>query len=277
MERSALWNIDVTLIRNQVSIGWGSMGQSPSIQSVERAFAVLRALRPHGKVVSLATIATRTGLPKSTTSRLLSTMAGIGVVEKVSEAGYMVGRELRTIVYPGVGPLELVGVSATYLRDIVGRLGEDAALAMPDGNQVLYIDQVQKRRPVQVQNWTGERFPLHTTAAGYVFLSSWSDDAVSDYLAGDLDKLSPATVTDPARLREMIRETRSKGYAWSYEVWSEGINGAAAPIADGKGEVVGAVTVFGPAYRFPGERDLVDVGRCLVEAASHVARYLRTV
>lgn len=250
------------------------MGQTSSIQSVERAFAVLRAIGPSGRVVPLSGIAERAGLPKSTTSRLLSTMMGIGVVEKVSEAGYVVGRELRTLAHPGVGPSELLGVSATYLRDMVGYLGEDAALAIPDGDHVLYVEQVQESRPVQVQNWTGERFEHHTTAAGYVFLASWTEDDLGAYLARDLEKLSPATVTDPIRLREVIEETRSRGYAWSYEVWAEGINGAAAPIVDRNGEVVAAVTVFGPAYRFPGERDPDAISRRLVDAASRVSRYL---
>ena len=250
------------------------MSRSPSIQSVERAFAVLRALNPRGQAVSLATIADGTGLPKSTASRLLSTMVGIGVVEKVSEAGYVVGRELRAIAHPGVGPSELVGVSATYLRDLVDLIGEDAGLAIPDGNHVLYIDQVQKSRPVQVQDWTGERFEHHTTAAGYVFLAAWDDEDLDAYLARPLARSSPATETDPARLREMIETTRKNGYAWTFEVWLEGVNGVAAPISDTGGDVVASINVFGPAYRFPGTRDLMAIGRRLVETAARISRHL---
>ena len=250
------------------------MGRSSSIQSVERAFAVLRALRPDGRVVSLATVAARTGLPKSTTSRLLSTMVGIGVVEKVSAAGYVVGRELRAIVHPGVGPSELVGVSATYLRDLVDVIGEDAGLAVPDGDHMLYIDQVQKSRPVQVQDWTGERFEHHTTAAGYVFLAALDDEDLDSYLARPLAKPSPATETDPARLRELIEMTRRNGYAWSFEVWAEGVNGVAAPITDTSGDVVASINVFGPAYRFPGDRDLAVAGRRLLDTATHISRHL---
>ena len=201
-------------------------------------------------------------------------MVGIGVVEKVSEAGYVVGRELRAIAHPGVGPSELVGVSATYLRDLVEGIGEDAALAVPDGNHVLYIDQVQKSRPVQVQDWTGERFEHHTTAAGYVFLAAWDDEDVDAYLARPLSKSSPATETDPARLRELIEMTRDNGYAWSFEVWAEGVNGVAAPITDTRADVVASINVFGPAYRFPGNRDLIAIGRRLVEAATRISRHL---
>ena len=250
------------------------MSRSSSIQSVERAFAVLRALNPGGQAVSLATITDTTGLPKSTASRLLSTMVGIGVVERISEVGYVVGRELRAIAHPGVGPSELVGVSATYLRDLVHDIGEDAALSVPDGNHGLYIDQIQKSRPVQVQNWTGERFEHHTTAAGFVFLAARDDEDLDMYLAGPLAKSSPVTETDPARLRELIQMTRTNGYAWSFEIWAEGVNGVAAPVKDTRGDVVASITVFGPAYRFPGDRDIGAIGRRLVETASHISRHL---
>ena len=250
------------------------MRRSSTIQSVERAFAVLRALDPRGQAVSLATIADDTGLPKSTASRLLSTMVGIGVVEKVSESGYVVGRELRAIAHPGVGPSELVGVSATYLRDLVEDIGEDAGLAVPDGNHVLYIDQVQKSRPVHVQDWTGERFEHHTTAAGYVFMASWDEDELDAYLARPLTKSSPTAETAPARLRSLVEVTRNDGYAWTFEVWAEGVNGVAAPIADAGGDVVAAINVFGPAYRFPGERDLDSIGERLVETATRISSRL---
>ena len=92
-------------------------------------------------------------------------------------------------------------------------------MAVPDGNHVLYIDQIQKSRPVQVQDWTGERFEHHTNAAGYVFLATWDDEDLEAYLARPLVKSSPVTETDPARLRELIELTRANGYAWSFEIW----------------------------------------------------------
>ncbi len=252
------------------------MGRSPNIQSVERAFAVLRALSSDRGVVTSATITARTGLPKSTISRLLSTMTNIGVVEKVAEAGYMVGRELRAIAHPGVGPFELIGVAGTYLRELVDDLGEDAGLAVPDGDHALYIDQVQKMRPVQVQDWTGDRFAHHTNAAGRVFMASWNEEDLEAYLtrppaAGSVDK----RVENPDRLRHQVEETRRAGYAWTFEVWAEGVNGVAAPIEDDQGQVVAAINVFGPAYRFPGDRDQALIGRSVVESAGHISRHLR--
>lgn len=250
------------------------MSRASNIQSVERAFSVLRAIGLHGQSVPLATIAAETGLPKSTVSRLLGTMVGVGAVEKVSDGEYSIGSELRGIVHPAVGPVDLIGIAATYLRELVDEFGEDVGLAIPDGNHVLYIDQVQSPQPVQVQDWTGERFENHTTAAGYVALANLSDGELDAFLARPLEKSSPATETDPDRLREHIAATRKNGYAWTYEAWSAGVNGCAAPIRGSSGTAVASVNLFGPAYRFPGDSDREKIGRRTIEVADQISRHL---
>ena len=268
----------VTSAQQAPSTGWPGLVSRPSnIQSVERAFAVLRAIGLHGQAVQLGVIAEETGLPKSTVSRLLGTMVGVGAVEKVAAGEYSIGGELRAIVRPAVGPADLIGIAAPYLRELVDEFGEDVGLAIPDGKWALYIDQVQSPQPVQVQDWTGERFALHTTAAGYVFLAAMSDTDRTAYLLGPLERSSPATEIDPTRLGQLIDTASRRGHAWTFEAWSEGINGSAAPVRSAGGAVVAALNLFGPAYRFPGESDQDEVGSRLVEVADHIARHLGTV
>ena len=250
------------------------MSRSANIQSVERAFAVLRCIGVNGRATPLGTIAEETGLPKSTVSRLLGTMVGIGAVERVGDGQYSIGSELRAIVLPAVGQADLISIAATYLRALVEEVDEDVGLAIPDGDSIVYIDQVQSPHPVMVQDWTGNRFEMHTTAAGYVALASMDDDELDRYLARPLDGINPATQTDPVVLRKHVASTRQRGYAWTFEVWAQGINGAAAPIRDEKGTVVASVSLFGPAYRFPGDADTEKIGERLVEVADQISRHL---
>lgn len=250
------------------------MVRSANIQSVERAFAVIRAIGRNGQAVPLALIATETGLPKSTVSRLLGTLVGIGAVERVADGLYSMGGELRGMVRPAVGPTDLIGVAAPYLRELVEELGEDVGLAIPAGDSLIYIDQVQSPQPVTVQDWTGERFDLHTTAAGYVLLAARSLGDRNRYLSGPLAKSSPSTEVDPERLAELIEQCARSGYAWTFEAWAPGINGVAAPVRDSSGIVVAAINPFGPAYRFPGAADRVTIGRRVTDAADQVSQHL---
>jgi len=76
---------------------------------------------------------------------------------------------------------------------------------------------------------------------------------VERFLAQPLERFTPLTVTDPAALRARIRRARIDGYAWTRDEVAEGISSVAAAIAYPDGEVVGAINVFGPTYRFPSD------------------------
>lgn len=248
--------------------------RSDSIQSVERAFAVLRVISRHGASVPLAVIADETELPKSTVSRLLSTMVDIGTVDRVGGGRYSIGAAMRAIVQPAVGLAELTALARPYLRDLVDQIGEDAGLAIADGAEVLYIDQVQSSQPVQVQDWTGQRFAAHTTAAGYVLLGALPDAELDAALSAELSRPTASTVTDPHELRSLVAAAGEDGYAWTYEAWADGINGAAAPITDAAGQVVAAINLYGPSYRFPRGDNADEITKVLVEAAVQISRHL---
>jgi IclR family pca regulon transcriptional regulator len=82
-------------------------------------------------------------------------------------------------------------------------------------------------------------------------------------------------VVDPVRLKALVAQAAATGFAWTYEAWADGINGAAAPIRDSTGRVIAAINLYGPSYRFPGEDDAAEISRNLVEAAAQVSRHLR--
>ena len=64
---------------------------------------------------------------------------------------------------------------------------------MPDGNEIVYVDQVESDNPVQVRNWTGTRAPMHAVPSGLVLLAEWPEEALSAYLARDLAAPTPRT------------------------------------------------------------------------------------
>ena len=57
------------------------------------------------------------------------------------------------------------------LQRLAQQTGEAAALCVPEGFQVLYLDQVQSQQAIQVQDWEGARFPMHVLSAGKLFLA----------------------------------------------------------------------------------------------------------
>ena len=65
------------------------------------------------------------------------------------------------------------------------------------------------------------------------------------------------------------------GYAWAIEEFDAGISSVAAPIADASGEVIAAVHVHGPSYRFPAAGPEADLAQLVVAGAARIAAGLR--
>jgi DNA-binding IclR family transcriptional regulator len=239
-----------------------------SVQSVERAFAVLRCLS--GGSAGVTDVADRISLPKSTVSRLLSTLEELGMVEQTEPGGsYRIGSgmtEIAAAVLPG---RSLIAAVRPHLHDLAKATGETAGLSIADGFDVLYLDQVDSDKQVQSRDWTGERLPAHTVSSGQVLLAFGAIDVESD-LSRPLERLAAGTLTDAKAIRTRLAEIATKGYAWAFEEFLDGLNSVAAPIRDRNGRVVGAIHVHGPAYRFPGDTDADEVGRLVAASAERV-------
>ena len=115
-----------------------------NVQSVERAFAVLRCLAAGSAGVS--DVAERAHLPKSTVSRLLATLGEVGAVEQLADGTYRVGDAMADIAAGATPGRHLVAVARPSLTELVATIGEDAGLSVLDGSDVYYLDQVARRR-----------------------------------------------------------------------------------------------------------------------------------
>ena len=237
-----------------------------SVQSIERAFSILRSLTagPAG----VTELAEKVDLPKSTTSRLLSTLEGLGVVEQVAVGGrYSIGHgmvEIAAAVLPG---RHLLAAARPHLVELMHLSGEATGLSVADGSGVHYLDQIESESQIQVRDWTGERIPCHDTSSGLVLLANSSPDVIVSYLAGPLVAFTGRTITDAARLAERLDEVRRDGFAWIFEEFQDGANSLAAPVRNRSGQVIAAVHAHGPAFRFPGERNPSDIVSLVIDAA----------
>ncbi len=245
-----------------------------SVQSIRRAFDVLGALA--GGPLGVTEVADRAGLPKSTAARLLATLAREGAVEQIpGDTGYRLGPRLATLA-AGLTPVRsLAALAHLALTELAETAGEAAGLAVPDGDLVHYIEQVDTPNPVSVRDWTGNRVPLHAVSSGQVLLAFRPPAAVDRYLERPLERFTPRTLVDEAALRERLRVIRHDGYSWVCEEFDEGINSVAAPISDASGEVIAAVHLHGPSYQFPAAGTDAAVAERVVAAAARISRTLR--
>jgi DNA-binding IclR family transcriptional regulator len=244
------------------------------VQAIRRAFAVLDALADGP--VGVTHVAAATRLPKSTVARLLDTMQAEGVVQQVAgDARYRLGPRIATLAGGLHDTRGLVATAHPSLVELAGETGEATGLSVPDGSFVHYVDQVDSPNPVQVRDWTGSRIPMHAVSSGQVFLAFMPAPALVRLLAEPRERFTQLTIVEAGSLLERLRRVRQDGYAWVREEFSEGITSVAAPIASADGEVIAAVHVHGPSYRFPAPGNEKRIAASVVAAASEIRVRLR--
>ena len=91
---------------------------------------------------------------------------------------------------------------------------------------------------------------LHFSATGKAILAHLSRERVEWILEEyGLVRKTANTITDPDELFAELERTRERGYSVNDEEEIEGIGAVGAPILDQQGDVLGSVSVSGPAHR----------------------------
>lgn len=240
------------------------------VQSIERAFAVLRvlALGPTG----VTDIADRTDLPKSTVSRLLAALEVEGAVAQRELGGeYELGAGLTALAEAGNPQGSMAAVVRPFLMELTNAIGESAGFTVRYGRDVYWVDNVERDALVQVQNKTGHYARMHSVPSGLALLAFLDDDALDHYLSEPLERMSERTPTDATALRALLADIRADGLFWSFEYLDEGINAIAVPFRGPSGEFDGGLFVNGPSYRFPNDGDQARVEKLVTEAADRLS------
>jgi DNA-binding IclR family transcriptional regulator len=244
------------------------------VQSIERAFAVLGALADGP--IGVTEVADRADLPKSTAARLLASLAREGVVEQIpGETRYRLGPRLVTLAARIRPTRSLATLARPSLAELAETVGEAAGLSVPDGNLVHYIEQVNSPNPVSVRDWTGSRIPLHAVSSGQVLLAYSPPVVVQRYLGRPMERFTERTLVTAEALLDRMRAIRRDGHTWALEEFDQGISSVAAPVTDGSGEVIAAVHLHGPSYRFPAPGAESSLADQVVATAARISGNLR--
>ncbi len=201
------------------------------------------------------------------------------VLDGLERHGLVALQDDRTSVRPGPaamrfarsdrGRADLVELARRSLRRLAAESGETANLIAPRPGGTEAIAQVDGSHLLGVTNWVGRPLGLHTTAAGKVFLA-WGAAALA---AGELEALTPATITDRGKLDEQLEAVRGAGFATIVDELEQGLAAVAAPVREGSGAVVAALCVSGASLRLRPQR-LELLGRVTVEQADELSARL---
>lgn len=239
------------------------------VQSVGRAIRILELVAEHPDQLGVTELGRRLGVHKATASRLVSTLAEAGLVERAPGTDtYRPGFGLVRLATTALADLDVVRQARPVLELLAEETQETVNLAVLEGHEVVNVDQVAGSHAVLNVNWVGKRTPLHCTSNGKVLLANLPE---REWRLLPLERRTPRTITDPALLAGQLRRARTRGYAYTVEELEVGLNAVAAPVRRPSGEVVAAVSVAGPAYRVTKER-IPELARAVIDAGAEISR-----
>ncbi len=221
-----------------------------SIQVIDRASQLLDSIGALDKPASLKVLAADTGLHPSTAFRILAALIGVGLVERDTAGHYMLGRRIVQLAGRVTRGVDIRQEALPVMQALRDQVGETVNLTVREGDEVIYIERVTPQRMMRVEQVIGSRAPLHVTAVGKLMLADLGDAFLRAYVARTgLPAFTAHTHQTLEALRNEAYAAAKAGFALDNEEAEEGVGCIGVLIRDGRGAVIGGLSLSAPIER----------------------------
>jgi IclR family acetate operon transcriptional repressor len=242
------------------------------VQSLDRAFAILEAMADAGGAIGLSQLAAQADLPLATIHRLVRTLVDLGYVRQEPSRQYSLGPRLMRLVDRSTQ--RLGSLAKPHMQRVVDALGESVNLAILDGDQVIYVAQVQPSQNfMRMFTEVGKRAEAHSTAVGKAMLASRPEGEVRELLARTgMRRHTERTITSPEAFLDDLARIRERGYALDDGEQELGVRCVAVAVPDAPRRM--AMSMSGPLPRMT-DAAVSVAAPALTEAAARLSAELR--
>src|SRR6478735_5899610 len=247
---------------------------TPTIQVIERMFALIDVLASREDAVSLKEISEKTGLHPSTTHRILNDLATGRFVDRPEAGSYRLGMRLLELGNLVKARLNVRDAALTPMRELHKQIQQPVNLSVRQGDEIVYVERAYSERSgMQVVRAIGGRAPLHLTSTGKLFLAADDAQRVRAYatrtgLAGHTKN----SITQLPLLERELSLVRARGFARDNEELELGVRCMAAGIRDDSGKLIAGLSISAPADRLQEEwiSDLLSTVQEISAVLGHV-------
>lgn len=226
------------------------------LSSADNTLAILNLFLSESEL-SVAEIASRMNMGRTTAFRSIATLESRGFLTKNVHGKYRLGIKLFTLGQLAYSRVELISLVHPSLVKLADEFSETAHLSIYDGNiSIIFIDKAVGNSTLRAEAADGARYNAHLTASGKSMLAYQKDQKLNHYIKKVDFKARTANSIDSAkRLLQALDEVREKGYAVDYEEYEEELTCYAVPILDVSRIAVAAISISGPTHRISKHKD----------------------
>jgi len=243
-----------------------------TVAAVQEALAVLMIVA-HNPGLGVTEIAKRSGNTKARTFRLLATLEKASFVSRDKDSTtYSLGHIALVLGFAAQEQVGITRLADKYLDSLQSRFNETASLIVRDAGESVCIAQKHSTHEVRVQAALGRRRPMHAGASSKVLLAFAPQEVQAQVLEGDLEKITPGTLTSKTKLKQELKRIGEQGYALSTGEVARDVVAIAAPVFDNTGTVQAAIGFSIPVSRAP--QDMSKLINALRQSAAELSAEL---
>lgn len=207
-----------------------------SAPAVARAARVLDAIAESSSPLSLADLARKLELPKSSLHGLCATLAQLRLITRLDNGQMSMGPHVMTWANAFLARSDITQEFYAAWDEVNELPEETITLSVMDGTSVVYVACRNGTRPLGVTFRIGMRLPLPFTATGKAMASTFPEDDIRARLQGPWPKLlTQASAPDLAAFMQQVEEVRQRGYSVDAGEVREGMHCFGAPVFDSSG------------------------------------------
>jgi DNA-binding IclR family transcriptional regulator len=245
-----------------------------TIQSVDRAARILKALAAGPRRLGVSELADRLELTRPTVHGLLQTLQAHGFVEQDRDSDkYQLGAGLLQLGNSYLDLNELRGRSIAHADHLAQRAQAAVRVGVMHGASIVVVHHVFRPDAAFQVLEVGAQLPIHATALGKAMLAYAPEETLEDLLAEPLAQLTSRTLAPAGLLRE-LETVRERGFARERDEAVLGESSLAAPIFDHSGAPVGAIGVVGDTEQIIPRAPAKGLTGAVTEAARGISREL---
>jgi DNA-binding IclR family transcriptional regulator len=238
---------------------------SGTLSTVSTAFEVIETVSER-EGMGVAELAAELDLPTSTAHVYLKTLASLGYLIN-RDGEYRASYRLLGLGGSIRDRVDLVHITKPKLYELAAESGELAHLGVEEVGRLVLLHKTEIPESVDDNAHIGQYVPMHCTAMGKAILAylprSRVDEIVEEY---GLEEFTVNTIVAPRELDRELDSIRDRGLAINTEERTRGVRAVATPLLDNANDVVGAISISGPAARMSTERMYGDLADLLSEA-----------
>jgi IclR family acetate operon transcriptional repressor len=241
-------------------------------QSLERGLRILETVSSAGGTTTLADMARRTGLHRSTAHHLLQTLVGLGYLRQDPQTrGYELSAKLFRLTARSWTPEQIGRTAQPLAAALTSAIGEGTSVAAYCDGAVTIVAKCDPDNPFRVVQDIGARRPIHATAVAkaiLAFLPPAEREAVIAQVR--FERYTARTIVTRKLFEAELRRVRSAGFASDDEEHFEGVRCIAAPVFAHSGHAAASLCIVGPKVRLTRQR-LRDLRAPLLDHAQQLS------